>query len=88
MPVGIASSRSSVPEDRSRSVVTDVTRNITMNGMSASSGGPSAVEADARLVPEHPPQQRQDQAGQHQQHRQGPVVAAELGEHPGGDGGR
>ena len=40
MPIGIASSRSRVPEERSRSVVTLVTRNITMKGNSASSAGP------------------------------------------------
>ena len=40
LPIGIASSRSSVPEVRSRSVVTEVTRNMMMNGISASSAGP------------------------------------------------
>src|SRR3954452_1881207 len=40
LPVGMASSRSSVPVERSRSVVTEVTKNITMNGISASNGGP------------------------------------------------
>ena len=86
LPVGIASSRSRVPEDRSRSVVTDVTRNITMNGISASSGGPSELNPLAAGVAEHPPQQRQDQARQHEQHRQGPVVAPQLGQDPRGDG--
>ena len=40
MPIGIDSSRSRVPEERSRSVVTLVTRNITMKGNIASSAGP------------------------------------------------
>ena len=40
MPIGIASSRSRVPPERSRSVVTLVTRNITMKGNIASSAGP------------------------------------------------
>ena len=43
LPIGIASSRSRVPLERSRSVVTLVTRNITMNGNIASSAGPNLL---------------------------------------------
>ena len=39
-----------------------------------------------RGVLEHPPQQGDQQAGQHQQQGERAVVAAELGEHPAGDG--
>jgi hypothetical protein len=40
LAIGIASSRSRVPLERSRNVVTLVTRNMMMNGNSASSAGP------------------------------------------------
>ena len=56
--------------ERSRSVVTLVTRNITMNGNIASSAGPNRSKTDRRAVLEHPPQQRHQQARQHQQHRE------------------
>ena len=48
--------------------------------------GPETVERCAGQVLEHPPQQGDQQAGQHQQHGQGAVVAADLGEHAAGDG--
>ncbi len=48
MPIGIASSRSRVPLERSRSVVTLVTRNITMNGNIASSAGPNRSKVAGR----------------------------------------
>ena len=87
MPIGIDSSRSSVPDERSRSVVTEVTRNITMNGNSASSGGPRLSEHGVVAV-EHPPQQREQHARDDEQHRHRAVVAAQLGEHPAGHGER
>ena len=60
-PSASSSSRSRVPRERSRSVVTLVTRNITMNGNIASSAGPEAVEDVAGQVLEHPPQQADQQ---------------------------
>ena len=71
-------------ELRSRRVVTEVTRNITMKGNIASSGRPEPVEEVAGQVLEHPPQQGDQHARQHQQHRDGTTVAAQLGEDPGG----
>jgi hypothetical protein len=44
--MGIARSRSRVPELRSRRVVTEVTRNITMNGKIASSPGPKRSKSE------------------------------------------
>ena len=57
-----------------------------MNGISASSGGPSLSKPGGagRHLGEHPPQQGEDHAGQHEQHGRRAVVAAELLQHPGG----
>ena len=86
MPIGIDSSRSRVPLERSRSVVTLVTRNITMNGNIASSAGPNWSKTGVSLNIHH---SKPDQhARQHEQQCEGAAVAAELGQHPAGDGER
>ena len=48
LATGVVSSRSSVPVVRSRSMATEVTTNITMNGKSASSMGP--IRSNTKLL--------------------------------------
>ena len=72
--MGVVSSRSSVPVVRSRSIATEVTRNIVVKGNSASSGPPTCVE-DQRLVVVHVAQQGQEHDRYDEQQRHRPVVA-------------
>ena len=57
-----------------------------MNGIRAEKGGSEMPEHRIGAVREHPPQQRHDRAGQHEEHRGGPWIATELGQDADGHG--
>ena len=80
MPSGIVISRSSVPVVRSRSIVIEVTRNITMNGKSPSSGAPICWNTGRVAVEDVLEQHQQD--GRHdEQQRDRARVVAHLAQH-------
>ena len=84
--MGMVINRSSVPEVRSRRVVTDVIRNMITSGKMPSSGAPIWSKIRPPVV--DPPQQRHQQRGDGDEQRHRPVVVADLGEHALGRGQR
>ena len=85
LPSGVVSSRSSVPEVRSRSVAMLVTRNITTNGKTPSMGGADPVE-DAGLPSKIHAEQPEQHAGHDEHQRDGAGVVPELAQHAAGGG--
>ena len=85
--IGSVISRSSVPDVRSRSIVTEVTRNITTSGKIPSSGGPTCWNCCSLLCEEQLQQPEQQQRHEHDQRDRARVVA-QLGEQPARRGER
>ena len=79
--MGIVMSRSSVPVVRSRSIVIEVTRNITMKGNSPHSGAPMCWKI-CGLAVEDVAQQHEQQAGNDEQQSDRARIVADLPEDP------
>ena len=86
MPVGIASSRSSVPEERSRSVVTLGHQEHHDERDEREQRRPEPVEGRPASASNIQRSSARIRHGQHQQHRERAVVVAQLAQHPDGDG--
>ena len=83
--------RSNVPETRSRCIVIDVIRNITMSGNTPSMIRQALLNGDGhagpmRRVLEHEVHQRDDQAGYDEDHRDAAVIGGELAQDSRGGG--
>ena len=88
LPSGVVSSRSRVPEVRSRRVAMLVTMNITTNGKTPSSDGPDPVEDLTRRVDVDPREQPEQDARDDDHQGDGAVVAAQLAQDAGRGGER
>ena len=86
LPSGIVSSRSSVPVRRSRRVAMLVTRNITTNGKTPSSGAPMWSKTGVSLV--DPGQQPEQHAGHDDEQAERAGVVPDLAQHAAAGGER
>ena len=86
---GVVRIRSSVPDTRSRCIVIDVIRNITISGNTPSMIRQALLNGDGvpggcGAVLEHEVHQRDDQARGHQDHRDAAMIGGQLAQDPGG----